>query len=53
MVFTLFGCWVPGGGSPKGLVHNLLMHPHAAQRSKSTNLIFVTLWPLTMIVQET
>ena len=24
--FTLFGCWVRGGGvSPKGLVHNLLM----------------------------
>ena len=24
MFFTLFGYWV-GGGSPKGLVHNLLM----------------------------
>ena len=25
--FTLFGYWVPGvgGGSPKGLVHNLLV----------------------------
>ena len=23
--FTLFGYWVQGGGSPKGLVHNLLM----------------------------
>ena len=23
--FTLFGYWVGGGGSPKGLVHNLLM----------------------------
>ena len=22
---TPFGYWVPGGGSPKGLVHNLLM----------------------------
>ena len=26
MFFTLFGYWVRGGGSPKGLVHNLLMH---------------------------
>ena len=27
MFFTLFGYWAPGGGggSPKGLVHNLLM----------------------------
>ena len=25
MLFTLFGYWVGGGGSPKGLVHNLLM----------------------------
>ena len=26
MFFTLFGYWVRGGGgSPKGLVHNLLM----------------------------
>ena len=25
MFFTLFGYWVGGGGSPKGLVHNLLM----------------------------
>ena len=24
--FTLFGCWVRGGGASKGLVHNLLMH---------------------------
>ena len=23
--FTLFGCWVRGGVSPKGRVHNLLM----------------------------
>ena len=23
--FTLFGYWVGGGGSPRGLVHNLLM----------------------------
>ena len=23
--FTLFGYWVRGGGSPTGLVHNLLM----------------------------
>ena len=23
--FTLFGYWVRGGGSPKGLVHNVLM----------------------------
>ena len=26
MFFTLFAHWVGGGGSPKGLVHNLLMH---------------------------
>ena len=25
MFFTLFGYWVGGGGSPKGLIHNLLM----------------------------
>ena len=25
MIFTLFGYQVGGGGSPKGLVHNLLM----------------------------
>ena len=25
MFFTPFGYWVGGGGSPKGLVHNLLM----------------------------
>ena len=25
MFFTLFGYWVGGGGSPKGLVHNLLL----------------------------
>ena len=25
MLFTLFGYWAPGGGSPKGLVHNLLL----------------------------
>ena len=25
MFFILFGYWVGGGGSPKGLVHNLLM----------------------------
>ena len=26
MFFTLFGYKLGGGGSPKGLVHNLLMH---------------------------
>ena len=25
MFFSLFGYWVGGGGSPKGLVHNMLM----------------------------
>ena len=25
LFFTLFGYWVQGGGSPKGLVHNLLL----------------------------
>ena len=25
MFFTLFGYWVREGGSPKGLVHNLLV----------------------------
>ena len=25
MIFTLFGYWAARGGSPKGLVHNLLM----------------------------
>ena len=25
MLFTLLGYWVLGGGSPKALIHNLLM----------------------------
>ena len=38
--FTLFGYWVwacvcGGGGSPKGLVHNLLMHFFTLGSSKS------------------
>ena len=32
--FTLFGYWVGGGGSPKGLVHNLLMQFFTAGSSK-------------------
>ena len=33
MFFTLFGYWV-GGGSPKGLVHNLLMQLSTLDSSK-------------------
>ena len=33
--FTLFGYWVPGGGSPKGLVHNLLMQFFTQDSSKT------------------
>ena len=32
--FTLFGYWVRGGGSPKGLVHNLLMQFFTLDSSK-------------------
>ena len=32
--FTLFGYWVGGGGSPKGLVHNLLMQFFTLDSSK-------------------
>ena len=32
--FTLFGYRVPGGGSPKGLVHNLLMQLFTPGSSK-------------------
>ena len=35
MFFTLFGCWVGGGGgSPKGRVHNLLMQFFTPDSSK-------------------
>ena len=34
MFFTLFGYWVGGGGSPKGLVHNLLMQFFTVDSSK-------------------
>ena len=34
LFFTLFGHWVRGGGSPKGLVHNLLMEFFNLGRSK-------------------
>ena len=35
MFFTLFGCWVRGGGvSPKGRVHNLLMQFFTSDSSK-------------------
>ena len=35
MFFTLFGYWVRGGGgSPKGLVHNLLMQFFTPDSSK-------------------
>ena len=34
MFFTLFGYWVWGGGSPKGLVHNLLMQFFTLDSSK-------------------
>ena len=33
MFFTLFGYWV-GGGSPKGMVHNLLMKFFTLDNSK-------------------
>ena len=33
--FTILGCWVGmGGGSPKGLVHNLLMQLFTLDSSK-------------------
>ena len=41
MLFTLFGYWVWGGHvSPKGLVHNLLLHffPWAAEKTKFPKL---------------
>ena len=45
--FTLFGYWVQAGagGSPKGLVHNLLgqFFTRAAQKSKFSKLIFLIL----------
>ena len=34
MFFTLFGYWVWGGGSPKGLVHNVLMQVFTVASSK-------------------
>ena len=34
MMFTPFGYWVRGGGSPKGLVHNLLMQFFTPDSSK-------------------
>ena len=34
MFFTLFGYWVGGGWSPKGLVHNLLMQIFTPGSSK-------------------
>ena len=34
MFFTLFGYWVGGGRSPKGLVHNLLMQLFTLDSSK-------------------
>ena len=34
MFFTLFGYWAGGGGSPKGLVHNLLMQVFTPDSSK-------------------
>ena len=34
VVFTLFGYYVQGGGSPKGLVHNLLMQFFTVGSSK-------------------
>ena len=34
MFFTLFGYWVGGGWSPKGLVHNLLMQFFTLDSSK-------------------
>ena len=34
MFFTLFGCSVGGGGSPKGRVHNLLMQFFTPDSSK-------------------
>ena len=34
MFFTLFGNWVGGGETPKGLVHNLLMQFFTLDSSK-------------------
>ena len=43
--FTLFRYWVGGGGAPKGLVHNLLMHFSlwTSQKSKFPKLTFYIL----------
>ena len=40
--FTLFGYWVWGGGSPKGLVHNLLMpfFPLDSSKMEFSKLVF-------------
>ena len=43
MFFTLFGYWVGGGGgSPKGMVHNLLMQvfPLDSSKWKFSKLVF-------------
>ena len=43
MFFTLFGYWVRGGwGSPKGLVHNLLMQFFSLYSSKIETYFFDT-----------
>ena len=34
MFFTLFAYWMGGGGSPRGLVHNLLMQLFTLDSSK-------------------
>ena len=53
MFFHLFGYWVRGGGSPKGLVHNLLMQfsPRTAQKSKFSKLVFLILSSPKMTIQ--
>ena len=41
MFFTLFGFWVRGGGgSPKGLLHNVLMQIFALGSPEISNFFF-------------
>ena len=53
MFFTLFGYWVGRGGSPKGLVDNVLMQFFALDSSKIEvfDLIFLILSSPKMTIQ--
>ena len=41
LFFTLFGYWVWGGASPKGVVHHLLVQIFTLGRSKLEVLVFL------------